>query len=214
MSRLPSLSRRELELNSPRMGISTATTSVAAGAPGTAVTMDTLKVANKKIMTLTPVVADSQLYSIKIRSGNENYTASFTSDATATAAEISAGLNSAINAAMPASSIAATDTNPSVTLTSEVDGLSFDVVVLSGSIAPAVTNALAVVDSHVVKIWLHNAGSNPMIVRQAGNAVMIVAAGQVEYEFIDPFGGDLAVVGAALESFTIIATAPVENLRP
>ncbi len=96
---------------------------------------------NLQVSTLTPVVANSTIYSALVKWNGNQYPATYTSDGSATATEISAGLTLAINTAMPTTSVLATDDDPDVTLSSEVRGFPFEVVITSGNIAVVETTA-------------------------------------------------------------------------
>lgn len=62
------------------------------------------------------------------------------------------------------------------------------------------------------KVWLVNGGSDVMYVYQGGNPVFAVLGGSIMFEYMDPYGGDLAVIGTAAETFTMFVTGQVMNV--
>lgn len=61
------------------------------------------------------------------------------------------------------------------------------------------------------KLWLLNKGADPMFVYQNDKPVMVVIGGAAMFEFIDPYNGDLAVIGS-VEAFTMFVTGQVANI--
>lgn len=79
------------------------------------------------VVTLTPAVANSTIYSVVVIVAGVTVSKAITSDGSATAAEIVAALVSALNTDLPANSVLASGTDTLV-LTSEVPGQDFVVV--------------------------------------------------------------------------------------
>ena len=88
------------------------------------------------VVTLTPTVANSTIYSVVVIVAGVTVSKAITSDGSATAAEIVAALVSALNGELPANSVLASGTDTLV-LTSEVPGQDF--VVVPGPTLTAVT---------------------------------------------------------------------------
>lgn len=94
-----------------------------------------------QVDTLTPTAVNSFVYIFTIIYGGKSYLITATADGSAIASEVTLALTNAVNAAMPANSVLAADTGTAITLTDEVPGTGFQVVIGSANLAHARTTA-------------------------------------------------------------------------
>ena len=129
------------------------------------------------VVTLTPAVANSTLYTVTIIVAGVSYTFTITSDGSATAAEIVTALIAAVNGGLPANSVLASGTDTLV-LTSEVPGQTF-VVVPGPTLTMAITTqGREIGDVFAGVVIRHDQNENPVAAGVAGypgNSVVPVA---------------------------------------
>lgn len=212
--RIFSLSNREVDAVSPKKGLTAEVASTSAIAPGTTVTLDTLGVSNKKVVTMAFSLNPGELYKAKIFINNKVYEFSYQSLITDLVSDVVAGMQAAADAVFDryfnaGSSVVVTNTDPTITFTSEVNGLDFSLASASPGIGIiATTTALKSPYKSFFKLHFLNQGADPMFIRQDGFAVLVAPGGGYVYEFLNPYNGDLTVVGTAGEAFTCFATIP------
>lgn len=80
-------------------------------------------------IVLTPVVVNTTLYGVNINFDGLWIHSEFTSDGSATAKEIVEGLAADINTNMPANTVVATEDDATLTLTSEIPGIPFELAI-------------------------------------------------------------------------------------
>lgn len=209
MSTPISFTKRSVQSMWPLRGVGN-TSGVAATAPGTAVTLESLGMLRAELNTITPTAVNDFLYTADITFDGVTTHSEYQADASATVAEITAGLALDINTNQPAYSVVAVDGTTVLTLESEVRGTQFDVI-LSDNLSNVVTTANLEADSALVKIYLVNHGANIMYLMRDGAILLPMPGGALGWEWVSPTGSDFAVIGTAGQAFEVIVVEPFEN---
>lgn len=132
-------------------------------------------------VVITPTAVNSAVYTVNIVHNGVSRGYSYTADGSATAQEIVEGLATAINAGMPANSVVATENDATLTLTAEVKGEDF-AVVLGPNLAQAAFAGQTLADVFAGVTLLSHAETNESEGYPGGATCAVIRKGRVFVE--------------------------------